>query len=363
MRIVIVGGGIAGLAAAHGLVRAGIRDILLLEREEQLFAHSSGRNAAIFRPAEKPLPVAQLAVRSVVLLDELCGSRQEWLVEDGVLLTSPDPAALEPLATIADQAGIEYERLDHEELVRRAPVVRGGHARLALALPRAGVLDIHAIEIALAKSLRGAGGRIETNAEVQRIELQAGRVVGVQLQDGTKREADAVVVAGGAWASGLGEVCGAPLELTPIRRHLVLIEPPEPIAQHAPTIWDAVLESYFRPEQKSILASPGDATPWHPEVPAPDAAVLETLWEKLRKMAPSLASSRVRRSWACLRTFASDRVSVVGADPRVPGLYWLAGLAGHGLTAGVAAGEVLAAAVTGADHPLKTAVSPGRFAG
>lgn len=361
MRVVIVGGGIAGLAAGFGLVRAGIRDITLLEREEQLFAHSSGRNAAIYRPAEKPLPVAQLAVRSAELLDELTGSRAAWLAEDGVLLTSPDPGPLQVLSDICQQAGIVFERLDHAELVKRAPVIRDGHSRSALWLPESGVLDIHAIEIALARAIRSAGGKIEVRAPVRRVMATGERATGVELEDGARHEADAVVIAGGAWAGPLGETCGAKLALTPIRRHLVLIDPPEPLPQHSPTIWDAVLESYFRPESKSVLASPGDAVPWHPELPAADPNALEILWEKLGKMAPPLASSRVRRSWACLRTFAADRVSIAGADPRVSGLFWLAGLGGHGLTAGVAAGEVLGRVMAGESHVLADSLSPARL--
>lgn len=361
MRVVIVGGGIAGLAAGFGLLRAGIRDITLLEREEQLFAHSSGRNAAIYRPAEKPLAVALLAVRSAELLDELTGSRGAWLTEDGVLLTSPDPAPLEVLAEISSQAKIAFERLDHSELVKRAPVVRDGHARSALWLPGSGVLDIHVIEIALGRVIRSAGGKIEVRAPVRRVTLTGDRATGVELEDGTRREADSVVIAGGAWARQIGGTCGAKLELTPIRRHLVLIDPPEPIPHHSPTIWDAVLESYFRPESKSVLASPGDAVPWHPELPVADPNALEILWEKLGKMAPPLAGSRVRRSWACLRTFAKDRVSIAGADPRVSGLFWLAGLGGHGLTAGVAAGEVLGHVMAGESHALAETLSPARL--
>ncbi len=361
MRIVIIGGGIAGLAAARGLARAGIDDVLLLEREEQLFAHSSGRNAAIYRPVEKPLVVADLAVRSARLLDELCGSRQAWLARDGVILTAADPRALEPLAEIADSAGIAHESLDAADLVARAPVTRDGHARAAMFLPEAGVLDIHAIEVELTRALRASGGRIETKASARRIVTEGDRVKAVELEDGSLREGDGVVIAGGAWASGLGETCGAPLALTPVRRHLVLLQPTEPIARNAATVWDAGLESYFRPERESVLASPGDAVAWKPELPAADPAALEILWDKLGKMAPALAGSRVRRSWACLRTFAEDRASVVGADPRVRGLYWLVGLGGHGLTAGVAAGEVLGNVVAGKPHDLETALGPARL--
>jgi glycine/D-amino acid oxidase-like deaminating enzyme len=143
----------------------------------------------------------------------------------------------------------------------------------------------------------------------------------------------------------------------------VLLEPDLMPEAGTPTVWDAELGAYFRPESGALLASPGDAVPWHPEEPAADPAALELLWEKLGKMAPSLAGSRVRRFWACLRTFAPDKASVVGADPRVGGLFWLAGLGGHGITAGVAAGQVLAACVTSGDDPLAAELSPARLLG
>jgi glycine/D-amino acid oxidase-like deaminating enzyme len=85
------------------------------------------------------------------------------------------------------------------------------------------------------------------------------------------------------------------------------------------------------------------------------------LARKLARTAPALASSRVLRSWACLRTFAPDRELVVGADLRVPGLYWFAGLGGRGMAVAPAAGEVLAAAMRGDSHPLARALAPARL--
>jgi glycine/D-amino acid oxidase-like deaminating enzyme len=361
MRVVVVGGGIAGLTAAWGLARAGVRDLVLLEREDQLFAHSSGRNAAIYRPVETQPPVTRLALRTAELYDEILGDRREWLKEDGVLLTASTESALARLAKNAEDAGIAIRWMDHDELVATVPAVDGGHARAALAVDSGGVLDLHAIATTLGRVIRDAGGRIEVSRPAARLIVRGGDAIGVELGDGQTLSADVVVVAGGAWASELGESAGAPLPLTPVRRHLVMLEPEAPLPPDTPTVWDGELEAYFRPESGAVLASPGDATPWRPEVPAADPAALELLAQKLGKMAPALAGSRVRRSWACLRTFAADKVSVVGADPRVRGLFWLAGLGGHGITAGAAAGEVLAASVLDREHVERDVLSPARL--
>ena len=361
MRAIVVGGGIAGLAAAWALVRRGVTDLALFEREPQLFAHSSGRNAAIYRPIEAHRPVARLALRSAELMDEELGSREAWLRQDGLLLVARTREPLEPLATIADELGLAYRWLDRQELARAAPVAREGHAEHALASASGGVLDAHAISTALSKRVRSAGAQIELAAPARRILVESGRAVGVQLESGARHEADVVVIAGGAWARALGETCGAPLPLVPVRRHLVMLEPEQPLPANAATLWDAELEAYFRPESGAVLASPGDAEPWPAEEPPADARALELLWQKLAKIAPPLAGARVRRSWACLRTFAPDKVSVIGADPRVPGLPGSPACGGHGLSAGAAAGEALAHAVLGEDHPLALELTPSRL--
>jgi D-arginine dehydrogenase len=109
-----------------------------------------------------------------------------------------------------------------------------------------------------------------------------------------------------------------------------------------------------------VLASPCDQLVWQPEDPAPDRAVLEALAGKLARTAPSLAGARVRRFWACLRTVAPDRELVLGADPRIEGLHWFAGLGGRGMGVAPAAGEVLAAVVRGEPHAMPQ-LAPSRL--
>jgi D-arginine dehydrogenase len=360
MRIVIIGGGIAGLAAAAALGRVPGAELVLLEREPLLCAHSSSRNAAIYRTVEIERPVAELAVRNATLLDALIGRRDGWLRENELLLTAHARDVLVPLAEVATALGIEVRWLEQAELLHRAPALDGGRATTALCVPGAGVIDIHAIARALARHVIDAGGAIHRGRSAERVVTEAGRVRGV-VSAGDTLAADVVVIAGGAWASALGETCGAPLPLVPVRRHLVVLAPEAPPARDAPTVWDVELGSYFRPEGTTLLASPGDAVPWPAELPAADPKALELLEDRLATMAPSLVHARVRRSWACLRTFAPDRTTVVGADPRVAGLFWLAGLGGHGMSTGVAAGDVLRAAVTEQDDALVAALSPARL--
>lgn len=76
--------------------------------------------------------------------------------------------------------------------------------------------------------------------------------------------------------------------------------------------------------------------------------------------------TRMVANWAGLRTFAPDRVLVIGPDPVVPGFFWQAGQGGYGFQTAPAASRLGAALILGAapavDKGLVAAVSPGRFA-
>ncbi|HBH01037.1 MAG TPA: hypothetical protein DDZ42_03785, partial [Candidatus Rokubacteria bacterium] len=119
---------------------------------------------------------------------------------------------------------------------------------------------------------------------------------------------------------------GAPLPLVPLRRRLARLGGVAPVDARGPVVWALGDECYFRPESGGVLASPCDETPWPACLPPHEPRALERLARKLGALAPPLGEASVRRAWACLRTFAPDRVVVAGADARVGGLFWLAGL-------------------------------------
>ena len=62
-----------------------------------------------------------------------------------------------------------------------------------------------------------------------------------------------------------------------------------------------------------------------------------------------------------LRTFASDRVPVLGEDPAAPGFWWLAGQGGAGIKTAPAMAELLRAAMNHQPFPEEDALSPARF--
>ena len=356
--VIVIGGGIAGLSTAWALARAGARRVHLIEREPTLASHASGRNAGILRHIDDDALSATLAVRSRQLLATLAVDAAPMRRTGALFLGGA--ARLQRMAVLAAQVDVACETLEATSLRRAMPLLECNDGVAGLLVHDDGVLDVHAVVLAVAREARGAGVKIDTSGEVQAIVTRDGRIEGVRMVDGVIR-AGAVVIAAGAWASALGSACGAPLPLESRRRHLALLVPDQKVEREMPVVWRLDQEVYFRPESGAVLASPCDEDVWPAEVPPCSVAALELLAERLACSAPMLATAAVRRSWACLRTFVPDRGLATGADPRVRGLFWLAGLGGRGMTCGLAAGELAADALLGIAHPLASATSVGRL--
>lgn len=358
--VVIVGGGIAGLSALARLAERGVRAVLV-EREPWLAGHASGRNAAMWRPLEEDETTATLAAQSEAWLQLNLGAAPIERV--GLVLAASDEAQLAELSERARRDAVACELLRGAALLERSPVLAGGDVRAGLFVPSGGVLDTHAVLTGLASYARARGGELATASAVRSIELSRGRVSGVVLDGERRIRCGAVVLAAGAWNAELAAPLGSRVVLDPIRRHLVQLDT-KALPRGKPVVWRVGPrddEVYFRAESGGVLASPCDAVLAPAGMPEADPNAAELLARKLARTAPLLESSRVRRAWACLRTFAPDRELVVGEDPAASGLHWLGGLGGRGLAVAVAAAGELASSMLSIPSPLAQRLSPARF--
>ena len=114
-----------------------------------------------------------------------------------------------------------------------------------------------------------------------------------------------------------------------------------------PLVMDVAGRYYLEPEAGGLLVSPADETPSEPvRRPAEELDVALAL-ERVAA-ATGLTLRTVRTAWAGLRTFAPDRLPVIGEDPDAPGFWWLVGQGGAGIKTSPALGAMLA----GRDHRL-----------
>ena len=95
----------------------------------------------------------------------------------------------------------------------------------------------------------------------------------------------------------------------------------------------------------------------------PPLAQIVRAAEKTSHWLPALADAGAAHFWSGARTFAADGRFVLGADPRMQGLFWAAGLGGHGITCAPAVGRILADCLANgrAARPEEAALGPERL--
>lgn len=329
----IVGGGVAGVSlAAHLAERERAADeradVLLLEAEPILAHHTSGRSAQQLIPSYGPDAVRELTRLTLEELDRTQAELAHPVVwPSGFLMAGTE----EQVAAGASEA---MRRISLDELAQLAPELRIERFEAAGLDTTAVRSDAPRLIHWHAERARSAGAQLRTGARVTGIEPRPagdGFEVSVQTETGTERiHARVVVNAAGAWADHVASLAGAaPLELTPLRRTAAVVTLAEPLAPEHPLLDRADEAYYYRPEGEHLLISPSEAVPSPAEDAQPILAEVEAVIELIRQDT-TLQIGPVQRAWTGLRTESPDGVPVVGPDPEVPGLFWLAGQSGYG---------------------------------
>jgi D-arginine dehydrogenase len=343
--MVVIGGGFAGASVAAALGRAGVSG-LLLEREPLPGTYASGRNAGIARQIEAHPTLARLAIEGVRRLRAKTVDGRPVLRETGGLyLLHGDSDGAARWQAPMGQHGVPCELMPASHARQRFPFLRQFNFDYALFSPTDGVVDIHALLSGLLADAKASEFEVITGCGADSLMLEEGTVCGVRTPRGNVK-ARLVVDATGAWAGRLGREA-EPLPLRALRRHLFVSSDCELLPHDAPTVWDLDVGYYLRPEGAGLLLCPCDETEHPPGEPAVDPAAQDLLVEKLLQHAPGLAGVSLRRNWACLRTFASDRLPVIGWDPQIRGLFHVSGLGGFGMTTSLATGDLAATMICG----------------
>jgi glycine/D-amino acid oxidase-like deaminating enzyme len=361
-RVVIVGAGIAGVATAFQLSRRGVREIVIVEREAQVAAHASGRNAAIFRLLDRDRSNLILAQESQAQLAGMSWSQD--VVRSGGALTvvaADGLARLRDLAYVAREEGVDLAEWTPGRAADLVPALDASRVAGVLHVPGEGTIDIDRLVHGALEQARAAGVQVRLGCGVRGVGVAQGRVRSVETDAG-EIEAALVVNAAGAWAADLGRQAGAALlPLRPVRRHLAFLRVAGSPAAW-PVVWDLSTPLYFRPESGGVLVSLCEEIPSQPGDESCDDHLAERLAAGMNGLRPPLDDAHLVRAWACQRTIAPDDRFVVGPDSRLEGFFWVAGLGGHGMSAGLAAARVAADLIVG-EHPVEADVlSPGRFA-
>jgi glycine oxidase len=379
--VVVVGGGVAGLAAARALARRGLR-VVLAERG-RVGAEASWAAAGMLAPQAE-------ADRRDEFFDLLCAGRDLYpafadalraetgidieLDRTGTLylaLTERDEREVARRYEWQSRAGLSVERLTAEEARAFEPSV-SENVRAALRFPADWQVENRRLVAALAASAEAHGVRLLTGVEVTSILVERGRARGVETSRGTLA-AGAVVVAAGAWSSlirfesvGRGargrerEDAGACPRVEPVRGQMLCFDARPPVVRHV--VYSP--RGYVVPRRDGRLLA-GSTT----ERVGYDKSVtgegLRAIAANAQEIAPRVGGLALVDSWSGLRPRAADDWPVLGASAEVEGLYYATGHYRNGILLAPLTGEVVAGLVTGGEALITRraleAFSPERF--
>lgn len=353
-RIVVIGGGIAGLSAAAALSRDA--EVTLLEAEDALGYHSSGRSAALIEQ--------NYGAASVQVLNRASfGPLQEggYLSPRGLLIVG---RAHEKAAFAADMDTLGTVRITLDEARAFVPVLDPSVVTDAGYHAEAFDIDTDRLLQDFARQVRLQGGTLVTGAQVTGLCRAAGHW---QVTSGEKTySADILINAAGAWADGIAKMAGVrPLGIVPHRRSMARIPAPD---AHEVSTWPmffGVGETWYaKPDAGALLVSPADEDPTEPHDAWADDM---TLAEGLARYSEVVTTqvTRMLANWAGLRSFAPDRTLVLGPDPDCPTFVWCAGQGGYGIQTSFAAARLVTDLVLGRTSDLPpetvTALKPDRL--
>jgi len=354
--IVIIGGGVAGLSAGARL--APHARVTLLEAEDTLGYHASGRSAALFETTYGKPAVVTLNLASS---DHHHHANGGYTTPRGLMVVAHADAQE---AFLHDLEIMHMARISPEEAKARIPILDTAAVPLAGLHEEAWDLDTDRILQDDAREIRAHGGQIVTRARVTGIARARNRWE--VTASGTVHRADLLINAAGAWGDAVARMAGvAALGLTPLRRSMAVIPAP---GGHDIRGWPMVFGAgeswYCKPSGGQLLVSPAEEAPGTPhDAWAEDMVLAEGLARYESCVTEPV--TRVTGSWAGLRTFAPDRVLVIGRDAAQPAFIWLVGQGGYGFQTAPAASRLAADLILGrppeVDAATVAALSPGRF--
>jgi (S)-2-hydroxyglutarate dehydrogenase len=207
--VVVVGGGIVGLATAHAVSRTG-RSVAVVEREPRLAAHQTGNNSNVIHSGLYYAPgghKARLAVAGCAETVAFCRAYDLPYEVTGKLVVATEPDELPRLAELkrrGDANGVASTELDQAGMRAHEPHVRG---IAALWVPSTGICDYRAVAEKLGELLVKEGGEIHLGRSVTSLVRRRADVV--VRGDGPELLGTQVVACAGLHCDELARASGA----------------------------------------------------------------------------------------------------------------------------------------------------------
>jgi len=352
--IVIVGGGIVGASVAYHLGQIGRHSVCLLERD-QLTCGTTWHAAGLVAELRASANLTRLARYSGELYEQLEGEGYgTGFRRVGAITLALNPERtieLKRQAAMARSCGIDCRWLSAAELSERWPHLETADVAGGVYMPRDGQTNPVDTTLALAAAARKAGVDVREKTPVRKLEVEAGRIIGVETDGGSIR-GEKILLAAGLWTRQLAAAAGAVVPLYPCEHYYAVTEAVD-LPAATPIIRVPDQGIYLKPDAGRLLIGSfeREARPVDPDSLPEEFSFAEFPFD-LDHFAPYLASGLERlagvasvgiRTWFNgPESFTPDGRYLLGETPALKNLYVAAGFNSIGIQSAGGVGQVMA---------------------
>ena len=373
--VVIIGGGVIGLAIARALAQRGVRDVCLIERST-LGTEASFAAGGILAPqaeANGRDEFFELACRSRDLYPDFASALLEETGVDVeldstgtlyVALTEEDVDEIEKRYAWQSKAGLVVEKLSAAEVRELEPCI-AETVRGALRFPRDVQVENRRLLNALVNSVNKLGVTIATETNVESIATERNRlaesslitkpdrVTGVQTTRGFIT-CQTIIVAAGTWSSTI-EHSRTP-RIEPVRGQMICFDAKPQLTRHV--IYSPRGYLVPRHDGRLIAGSTSENAGFTKQV---TAGGISQILANAHEISRKVSTLPIVDTWSGLRPRAADGLPVLGPCDEIDGLFYATGHYRNGILLAPVTGELIAEAVAGRISPLLAAFNPNRF--
>jgi len=319
--VVVIGGGVIGLSIAWRLAQRGAAVAVFDQGAAGMGAsHAAAGMLAICaeaEPGEEALVTLGRASQArwpefARELEDAAGVPVDLRTEGTLLvaLTADDQARLQHRLEFQKSLGLPVEWISPREARRREPHLAPGIAGAVLS-PEDHQVDNRKLAGALRCAAAAAGADIREHCAVARILISGGRAAGVALADGTHIEADAVVLAAGAWSRGIhGLPADARPPVRPVKGQMLALrmDPKAPLVTHV--VWAPGAYLTPRRDGRLIVGATVEEKGFDDALTAGGVlALLEATWRTI----PAVEELAIDEMWVGHRPGSRDDAPILGA--------------------------------------------------
>ena len=340
-KVVVIGGGVVGCSILYHLSKFGLKDCVLIERNE-LTSGSSWHAAGNVHVISSDPNISRMMAYTIGLYKEIekeSGHAIGFKPNGGFYLASNEVWAdyLKRERSKARYMGLDQEFISLDEVKKKHPLIDPKRYLLALWDPIDGEVDPSGVTYAFAKAAKVHGGKYYTHTTVKDTKQKKDGSWDV-ITDKGNINAEIVINAGGLWAREVGKLAGLNLPVQPMEHHYLITEPiPEIEAmgdQRLPIGTDFEGNIYFRQEGKGMLLGTYEqkSTPWKVEGTPMNFGhellepKLDNIQDRLAigfERMPALEKAGIKNIVNGPFTFGPDGSPLIGPVPGIKN-YWVA---------------------------------------